>query len=166
MLLTEWQTGTGLLGALGLTAGLLPAYGPPAIGPKTMPGTWIDHTSGTLVFTSDGRVTASGVGRHRPGDHPSGPSERCSGSGTWSYEPGRDVWTQQVRIAVPGCTWPAWRVGGTAREPRIQQKVGDPGSGRLYKLRKASGRLLMPEAGLYFSVAEVRPAWIWRWKER
>ncbi|CAM5376696.1 hypothetical protein [Streptomyces avidinii] len=144
MLLTEWQTGTGLLGALGLTAGLLPAYGPPAIEPKTMPGTWIDHTSGTLVFTSDGRVTASGVGRHRPGDHPSGPSERCSGSGTWSYEPGRDVWTQQVRLAVPGCTWPPWRVGGTAREPRIQQKVGDPGSGRLYKLGKPPAA---PDAG-------------------
>ncbi|MFI1647190.1 hypothetical protein ACH4XT_09635 [Streptomyces avidinii] len=84
---TAVVAGTGLLGALGLTAGLLPAYEPPAIGPKTMPGSWVDHTGGTLVFTSDGRVTASGVGR----------------------------------------------------QPRIQQEVGDPGSGEFYRLRKASG---------------------------
>ncbi|MFG2994231.1 MgtC/SapB family protein [Streptomyces sp. NPDC048257] len=139
----RWGTavvaGTGLLGALGLTVGLLPAYEPPAIGPQTMPGTWVDRTSGTLVFTPDGRVTASGVGLHRPGDRPGDPSQRCSGSGTWSYEPGRDVRSQEVRVQVPGCHWPAWGVGGTDREPRIHQKVGDPGSGMLYRLRKASG---------------------------
>ncbi|MFG2984973.1 hypothetical protein ACGFYQ_27565 [Streptomyces sp. NPDC048258] len=135
---TAVVAGTGLLGALGLTAGLLPAYEPPAIGPQTMTGTWIDHTSGTLVFTSDGRVTASGVGVHRPDDHSSGPSRRCTGSGTWSYEPGRDVWTQKVRIHVPECSWPAWSVGGTDREPRIHQHVGHPDSGKLYELRKAS----------------------------
>ncbi|MEJ8641890.1 hypothetical protein WKI68_11270 [Streptomyces sp. MS1.HAVA.3] len=140
-----WGTGvvagTGLLGALGLSAGLLPAYEPPAIGPETMAGTWIDHTSGTLVFTSDGRVTASGVGVHRPGDHPGDPSRRCSGSGTWSYEPGRGVWSQEVRVQVPGCSWSAWGVGGTDRQPRIHQKVGDPGSGMLYRLRKTSDGL-------------------------
>ncbi|MEU3776908.1 hypothetical protein AB0F11_27600 [Streptomyces sp. NPDC032472] len=128
--------GTGLFGALGLTVGLLPAYEPPAIGPATMAGTWIDHTSGTLEFTPDGRVTASGVGEHAPDDHPSGPSRRCSGSGTWSYEPGRDVWTQEVRIRVPGCSRQAWSVGGTDRNPRLLQHVGHPGSGKLYQLRK------------------------------
>ncbi|UUU38027.1 hypothetical protein [Streptomyces sp. NBC_00162] len=135
---TAVVAGTGLFGALGLTVGLLPAYEPPAIGPATMAGTWVDHTSGTLVFTSDGRVTASGVGQHRPDDHPSGPSRRCSGSGTWSYEPGRDVWTQEVRIDVPGYSWRAWSVGGTDRKPRIYQHVGHPDSGKLYELRKAA----------------------------
>ncbi|GHI66899.1 hypothetical protein Snoj_08170 [Streptomyces nojiriensis] len=138
-----WGTGvvagTGLFGALGLAVGLLPAYEPPAIGPQTMPGSWIDHTGNTLVFTSDGRVTASGVGGRSPNDYPGDPSPSCSGSGTWVYEGGRDVWTQKVRIDIPGCGWPAWGVGGTAREPRIHQHVGDPGSGELYKLRKASG---------------------------
>ncbi|MEW2414634.1 hypothetical protein AB0953_13020 [Streptomyces sp. NPDC046866] len=138
-----WGTGlvaaTGLLGALGLTAGLLPAYEPPAIGPATMAGTWIDHTSGTLVFTPDGRVTASGVGEHVPDDHPSGPSRRCSGSGTWSFEPGRDVWSQEVRVLVPGCSRTAWRVGGTEGQPRIYRYVGRPGSGNRYQLRKATG---------------------------
>ncbi|WP_053703501.1 hypothetical protein [Streptomyces sp. WM6368] len=136
---TAVVAGTGLLGALGLAIGLLPAYEPPAIGPQTMPGIWIDHTRGTLVFTPDGRVTASRVAVHRPGDHPDDPSLRCSGAGTWSYEPGRDVWSQQVVLSVPGCSWSAWGVDGTDREPRIHQEVGGPGSGVLYRLRKASG---------------------------
>ncbi|WP_150205882.1 hypothetical protein [Streptomyces venezuelae] len=133
---TAVVAGTGLLGALGLTVGLLPAYEPPAIGPATMAGTWVDHTSGTLVFTSDGRVTASSVGEHNSDDHPSGPSRRCSGSGTWSYEPGRDVWTQEVRIRVPGCSWPAWRVGGTDHKPSIHQIIGHQDSGKRYTLRR------------------------------
>ncbi|MFJ7591933.1 hypothetical protein ACIQZO_32125 [Streptomyces sp. NPDC097617] len=135
---TAAVAGTGLLGVLGLTAGLLPAYEPPAIGPRTMPGSWVDHTGGTLVFAPDGRVTAAGVGGRHHSD-PGGPSPSCPGSGTWVYEPGRNVWTQKIRVDVPGCTWPAWSVGGTAGQPRIQQEVGDPGSGTLYKLRKASG---------------------------
>ncbi|MET9690395.1 hypothetical protein ABZY81_18255 [Streptomyces sp. NPDC006514] len=130
--------GTGLFGALGLAVGLLPAYEPPRIGPQTIPGTWFDHTGHRLVFTADGRVTASGVGGRSPHDYPSDPSPSCSGSGTWVYEGGRDVWTQKVRVDIPGCSWPAWGVSGTAREPRIHQHVGDPGSGELYKLRKAS----------------------------
>ncbi|MET9570475.1 hypothetical protein ABZY34_15300 [Streptomyces virginiae] len=133
--------GTGLVGALGLAVGLLPAYEPPRIGPRTMTGSWIDHTGNTLAFTPDGRVTASGVGGRSAFDHPGGgPSPSCSGSGTWAYESGRGVWAQRVRVDVPGCTWPAWSVGGTARQPRIQQEIGDPGSGRLYQLRKVSDR--------------------------
>ncbi|MFE2857214.1 hypothetical protein ACFXJO_39615 [Streptomyces lavendulae] len=130
--------GTGLLGTLGLAVGLLPAYEPPSIGATAMVGTWVDHTSGTLVFTSDGRVTASGVGDHAPDDPPGGPSRTCSGSGTWSYEPGRDARTQEVRVRVPGCSWPVWSVGGTDRTPRIYLHVGRPGSGKLYQLRKAA----------------------------
>ncbi|MFE2155286.1 hypothetical protein ACFXAO_35240 [Streptomyces lavendulae] len=130
--------GTGLLGTLGLAVGLLPAYEPPSIGATAMAGTWVDHTSGTLVFTSDGRVTASGVGDHAPDDPPGGPSRTCSGSGTWSYEPGRDARTQEVRVRVPGCPWPVWSVGGTDRTPRIYLHVGRPGSGKLYQLRKAA----------------------------
>ncbi|MFD0352757.1 hypothetical protein ACFVHW_03280 [Streptomyces sp. NPDC127110] len=130
--------GTGLCGALGLATGALPTYEPPVIGPAALAGTWSDHTGNSLTFTPDGRVTASGVGEHRPDDHPSGPSRRCSGSGTWSYEPGRDPWSQRVRVEVPGCSWAAWGVGGTDRRPRIHQDVGRPGSGELYQLRKAT----------------------------
>ncbi|WP_046779522.1 hypothetical protein [Streptomyces yangpuensis] len=133
---TAVVAGTGVVGALGLAVGLLPAYEPPRIGPETMTGSWSDHTGNTLVFTPDGRVTASGIGVHRPGDHPDDPSRRCSGSGTWSYEPGRDVWSQEVRVEIPECHWQAWGVDGTAGEPRIRQEIGGPGSGRLYKLRK------------------------------
>ncbi|MEU6314805.1 hypothetical protein [Streptomyces sp. NPDC047014] len=133
---TALVAGTGLLGALGLATGLLPAYEPPVIAPAALPGTWTDHTSGRMTFAADGTVTASGVGEHAPYDHPSGPSRRCSGSGTWSYEPGRGPRTQEVRIHVPGCSWPPWSIGGTPREPTIQLPVGPPNSGRLYKLRK------------------------------
>ncbi|MCM9082545.1 hypothetical protein L1606_31440 [Streptomyces spororaveus] len=136
---TAVVAGTGLFGALGLAVGLLPAYEPPRIGPQNMVGAWFDHTGNTLVFTSDGRVTASGVGGRAAVDHPSDPSPSCSGSGTWSYESGRDAWAQKVRVDVPGCSWPAWGVDGTAREPRIHQHIGGPGSGELYRLRKASG---------------------------
>ncbi|MEW1639893.1 hypothetical protein AB0469_38265 [Streptomyces sp. NPDC093801] len=131
--------GTGLAGVLGFATGLLPAYQPPAIGAAAVPGTWADRTGGTLVFTADGRVTASGVGEHAPDDPPAGPSRRCSGSGTWSYAPGRDVRSQEVRVAVPGCSWTAWSVGGTARTPRIHRPVGPPDSGKRYELRKAAG---------------------------
>ncbi|MGW6784214.1 hypothetical protein [Streptomyces sp. NPDC054987] len=130
--------GTGLLGALALAVGLLPAYEPPRLGPQAMAGSWIDQTGNTLVFTPDGRVTASGVGGRSQVDYPGDPAPSCSGSGTWVYESGRDVWTQQVRVDVPGCAWPVWSVGGTAREPRIQQEIGGRGSGRLYRLRKVS----------------------------
>ncbi|MCX4716651.1 hypothetical protein [Streptomyces virginiae] len=140
---TLWGTavvaGTGLFGGLGLAVGLLPAYEPPRIGPEAMTGTWVDHTGNTLVFTADGRVTASGVGGRSSHDYPGNPSPSCSGSGTWVYEGGRDIWAQKVRVDIPGCGWPAWGVDGTAREPRIHQHIGDPGSGEKYKLRKASG---------------------------
>ncbi|MFD9367069.1 hypothetical protein ACFWA6_05065 [Streptomyces sp. NPDC060020] len=136
---TAVVAGTGLLGALGLTAGLLPAYEPPAIGPATMPGTWGDQTGGKMVFTSDGRVTADSVHEYGPGDDPYGLPPQCSGSGTWSYEPGRGVRTQKVRIDVPGCSWPAWSVGGTEEEPRIYQRIGHPDSEHLYRLRKVTG---------------------------
>ncbi|MFJ8013195.1 hypothetical protein [Streptomyces sp. NPDC096339] len=135
---TALVAGTGLFGALGLAVGLLPAYEPPAIGPATVPGTWVDHTSGRLVFTPDGRVVAHGVEEHGPGDHLDSPSPRCSGSGTWSYEPGRGVRTQEVRVHIPGCSWSAWYVGGTDREPRIYVWAGPPDSGERYQLRKVT----------------------------
>ncbi|MFJ6795061.1 hypothetical protein [Streptomyces sp. NPDC091268] len=135
---TAAVAGTGALGALALTVGVLPSYTPPLIRPAMLAGNWIDHTSGTLVFASDGRVTASGVGEHRPGDDPGNPSRHCTGSGTWSYEPGRDVRSQTVRVQVPGCSWPPWSVGGTDGQPWIYQHVGRPGSGQRYHLRKAS----------------------------
>ncbi|MER6314272.1 hypothetical protein ABT237_10945 [Streptomyces sp. NPDC001581] len=137
---TAVVAGTGLLGALGLTAGLLPAYEPPAIGPATVPGTWVDHTGATMVFTPDGRVTVSSVGEHGPGADPHRMPPQCSGSGTWSYEPGRGVRSQKVRVQVAGCSWPAWSVGGTEGEPRIHQRVGHPDSEYLYQLRKVTGR--------------------------
>ncbi|MBW5482459.1 hypothetical protein [Streptomyces bambusae] len=129
--------GTGLLGGLGLTSGLLPAYEPPVIGPATVAGGWVDHVGGTLTFTADGRVTASGVGQHRAGDFPGDPSRQCTGTGTWSYARGRDAWTQEVAVRIPGCHWPAWRVGGTERVPWLYQHVGGRDSGKLYQLQKA-----------------------------
>uniref|UniRef100_A0AAU2JXU6 Uncharacterized protein n=1 Tax=Streptomyces sp. NBC_00049 TaxID=2903617 RepID=A0AAU2JXU6_9ACTN len=140
-----WGTGvvvgTGLLGALGLTAGLLPSYEPPAIGPATVVGTWTDHTGGDLVFTPDGRVTASGVAEYRAEDDRHGLPPRCSGSGTWSYEPGRGVRSQKVHVGIAECSWPAWSVGGTDRRPGIYQTIGHPDSGNRYELRKvAAGR--------------------------
>lgn len=134
---TAVVAGTGILGTLGFAVGLLPAYAPPAIGPASLAGTWGDQVGGRLVFTSDGRVTASGVSERTLDDTPTGLSPRCSGSGTWSYEPGRGVWTQKVHIYVPECSWSAWAVGGTDREPRIYQHVGHPDSGKRYELRKA-----------------------------
>ncbi|WP_328788275.1 MULTISPECIES: hypothetical protein [unclassified Streptomyces] len=137
----RWGTGvvvgTGMFGALGLTVGLLPAYEPPAIGPQTMVGLWNDRMGHDLVFTSDGRVTATGVGRRFAFDYPYDPYPGCWGSGTWVYEGGRDVRTQKVRIDIPGCTLPVWDVGGTAEKPRIVRHIGDPGSGYLYRLDKS-----------------------------
>ncbi|RSS54609.1 hypothetical protein EF912_16400 [Streptomyces sp. WAC07061] len=130
--------GTGLFGTLGLVTGALPPYEPPVIGPAALAGTWSDHTGNTLTFTADGRVTASGVAEHSPGGTWGGVPPGCSGTGTWSYEPGRDPWSQRVRVDVPGCGWPAWGVGGTGRAPRIHQSVGAPGSGQRYQLRKAT----------------------------
>ncbi|MFF7298811.1 hypothetical protein [Streptomyces sp. NPDC008265] len=130
--------GTAVFGALGLAVGLLPAYEPPRIGPRTVTGTWFDQIGNTLVFTADGRVTSDGIGGRSVFDYPRDPAPSCSGTGTWVYEGGRDVRSQRIRVEIPGCAWPAWGVGGTARSPRIHQEIGGSGSGVLYKLRKAS----------------------------
>ncbi|MCB5181616.1 hypothetical protein [Streptomyces antimicrobicus] len=135
---TAVVAGTGLLGAFGLGTGVLPAYEPPRISAEVVAGGWVDHTGGTLTFTEDGRVTAFGVALHAPGARAGDPAPQCSGSGTWTYVPARYVRDQRVEVRVPGCPWPAWRVGGTDEVPRLYQDVGGPDSGERYELRKST----------------------------
>ncbi|MEV6550915.1 hypothetical protein AB0M57_19715 [Streptomyces sp. NPDC051597] len=126
----------GVLGGVALGTHLLPAYHPPTMSAPTLVGTWSDGKGATLTFTADGRVTASGVQDERLDENLGSEVARCTGEGTWTFEAGRDTWSQEVDVSVQDCQWLPWNVGGTQERPTLYQYIGDPDSWDLYKLRK------------------------------
>ncbi|NED02509.1 hypothetical protein G3I55_12695 [Streptomyces sp. SID6648] len=137
---------TAVLGGVGLATGVLKEYRPPALISADIVGRWSDGQGGTVTFTADGRVTAvdvdddlDGWGHEDDATDPDGPQDgdtRCSGQGTWTYEPGGGTWSQQVDLALDSCDFDVWNVGGTASRPTLYQYIGDPDSGDLYVLRR------------------------------
>ncbi|MEU2998191.1 hypothetical protein ABZ684_11515 [Streptomyces sp. NPDC006995] len=138
---------TAALGGAGLATGVLKEYRPPALTPADVVGRWSDGQGGTVTFTADGRVSAVDIdedlgGRGLPedtadADGPEGEGTRCSGQGTWTYEPGGGVRSQEVRTTVDACGFAPWSVGGTEDRPTLYQYIGDPDSWDLYVLRRA-----------------------------
>ncbi|MFF3528657.1 hypothetical protein ACFYX5_18505 [Streptomyces rubiginosohelvolus] len=140
---------TAVLGGVGLATGVLKEYRPPALTAADLPGRWSDGQGGTVTFTADGRVTAvdidddlGGWGPENESTEPDGPEgedTRCSGQGTWTYEPGGGTWSQEVDITVDSCGFDVWYVGGTESRPTLYQYIGDPDSWDLYELRRTGG---------------------------
>ncbi|MCQ1577354.1 hypothetical protein [Streptomyces parvus] len=137
---------TAVLGGAGLATGVLKEYRPPALTSTDIVGRWSDGQGGTVTFTADGRVTAVDVDDDLDGwgaeddatdpDGPEGADTRCSGQGTWTYEPGGGTWSQEVNLTIDSCGFDVWNVGGTATRPTLYQYIGDPDSWDLYVLRR------------------------------
>ncbi|MEU6627574.1 hypothetical protein ABZ905_04685 [Streptomyces parvus] len=140
---------TAVLGGAGLATGVLKEYRPPALTSADIVGHWSDGQGGTVTFTADGRVTAVDVDDDLDGwgheddatdpDGPEGADTRCSGQGTWTYEPGGGTWSQEVDLTIDSCGFDVWNVGGTASRPTLYQYIGDPDSWDLYVLRRTDG---------------------------
>ncbi|MFE6913219.1 hypothetical protein [Streptomyces rubiginosohelvolus] len=140
---------TAVLGGVGLGTGVLKEYRPPALTAADLLGRWSDGQGGTVTFTADGRVTVVDIDDDLGGwgpeddatdpDGPEGADTRCSGQGTWTYEPGGGTWSQEVGLTVDSCSFDVWYVGGTESRPTLYQYIGDPDSWDLYELRRTGG---------------------------
>ncbi|MFK8909108.1 hypothetical protein [Streptomyces sp. YS-3] len=126
----------GVLGGMALQTNLLKVYRPPMLSVPALVGTWTDGKGATLTFTADGRIAASGVKEERFEENFTSVMKPCTGEGTWAFDAGRDAWSQEVKVSVPGCQWLPWNVGGTQGQATLYQYIGDPDSWDLYKLRK------------------------------
>ena len=134
-------TAAGVLG-IGLSACF--GYEPPTLSTQRAVGVWSDGKGGTLVLAADGTATADAVGPDGTDGTDYGAEDssdviapKCSGTGTWAYDKGDGPWTQQVRLAIDGCSATAWEVLGTAARPKLFVFLGDPDSWDLYALRRA-----------------------------
>ncbi|MGW3212159.1 hypothetical protein ACWDBC_07880 [Streptomyces parvus] len=140
---------TAVLGGVGLATGVLKEYRPPALTSADIVGRWSDGQGGTVTFTADGHATAVEIDDDLGGwdpeddatdpDGPEGADTRCSGQGTWTYEPGGGTWSQKVDLTIDSCGFDVWNVGGTASRPTLYQYIGDPDSWDLYVLRRTDG---------------------------
>ncbi|MBD0708963.1 MULTISPECIES: hypothetical protein [unclassified Streptomyces] len=110
-------------------------YDPPGLDAARIVGTWSDGRGGTLTFTADGRVVSDGAEVHSLGFDPDDAVGRpCDGTGTWTYEPGKSTWGQEVVTTVDGCHLGPWNVLGTPERPKLYVHFGDIDAPDLYVL--------------------------------
>ncbi|MFJ9678037.1 hypothetical protein ACIRP2_08275 [Streptomyces sp. NPDC101194] len=133
------------LGTAVFTTGLITEYRPPRVDAARLVGAWNDGEGGTLRLAADGTARADALTAHDSAVESGAVSEpgkyRCSGRGTWSYEPGEtDTWSQSVRIDIEGCSFggdaDGWRISGTPDRPELNREYGDLDSPDWYTLRR------------------------------
>ncbi|MEU8539523.1 hypothetical protein AB0C52_05895 [Streptomyces sp. NPDC048717] len=127
---------TAVLGGVVLdTTGI--AYEPPRLTRESVVGTYTDDRGGTLVLTADGVVTAHGLRTHE-GDY-SEEEKDCTGTGRWSFSPGRGPWDQTMETSLDTCFgFGTWGVMGTAERPKLFVYIGDPDSWDLYAVERGA----------------------------
>jgi len=104
--------------------GLVAEYRPPKVDAARLVGTWSDGRGGALRLSADGTVRAEGL------------PFRCTGAGTWSYEPdGPTAWDQLVRTDIKGCS-PDWRISGTPEHPKLNRDYGEVDDPHWYTLTR------------------------------
>ncbi|MFE9097552.1 hypothetical protein [Streptomyces sp. NPDC007264] len=123
----------GLLG-ISLWAGI--GYEPPRLGAEGVSGTWSDGKGGTLTLTAGGKATATRVETFELDDSFETVVHKCTGTGTWKYDPGAGPWSQEVAVFVGDCRLDTWRVFGTSEHPKLFVYIGDPDSSDLYVLQR------------------------------
>ncbi|QXE35594.1 hypothetical protein KQY30_16340 [Streptomyces sp. GMY02] len=123
----------GTLVGIGLYAGI--GYEPPRLSMERAMGTWSDGKGGTLVLTADGKATATRIETFED-DVLDPVMHKCSGTGTWEYDPGAGPWSQQVVVSVDDCSMDNWEVFGTPEHPKLFVYIGDPDSWDLYILQR------------------------------
>lgn len=121
------------LGAVLLATGLVTEYRPPKVDAARLMGTWGDGHGGTLRLAPDGTAAAVSLDRDGGG--------HCSGTGTWTYEPGGSTtWAQRVRVDVHGClhggVLDGWSISGTPERPRLSLGHGDADAPDWYTLTR------------------------------
>ncbi|WP_328886774.1 hypothetical protein [Streptomyces sp. NBC_00316] len=136
------------LAGIGLYAGL--GYEPPRLSTERVAGTWSDGKGGTLILTSDGKATATRVETFDLDDSFDTVVQKCSGAGTWEYDPGAGPWSQEVDLSVDDCSMDTWSVFGTPEHPKLFVCVGDPDSWDLYILQRR-------DRGVSFRIAPGQP---------
>ncbi|MFF2520704.1 hypothetical protein [Streptomyces liangshanensis] len=125
----------GLLAGLGTYAGIVHAYEPPRLNTQRAAGTWTDGDGGTLVLTADGHATATRIKTFDIVDLET-VTRRCTGTGTWSFDPGDGPWAQEIPVSVANCSMDNWAVFGTPEHPKLFVFIGDPDSWDLYILQR------------------------------
>ncbi|RAJ68382.1 hypothetical protein K388_01130 [Streptomyces sp. KhCrAH-43] len=112
------------VGGIAYGAGLLTEYSPPKVTAAQLAGTWSDGHGGTLRLSPDGTARAEGL------------RFRCSGTGTWSYEPdGPTAWDQLVLTEFEECS-PDWRISGRPGHPKLNRDYGDADDPHWYTLTR------------------------------
>ncbi|MFJ8542408.1 hypothetical protein ACIRFH_10420 [Streptomyces sp. NPDC093586] len=124
----------GTLAGIGLYAGI--GYEPPRLGAEGVAGTWSDGKGGTLTLTTDGKATATRVETFELDDSFETVVHKCTGTGTWVYDPGAGPWSQEVAVFVDDCPLDTWEVFGTSEHPKLFAYIGDPDSWDLYILER------------------------------
>ncbi|QIQ01538.1 hypothetical protein [Streptomyces liangshanensis] len=129
----------GSLAGIGTYAGIVHAYEPPRLNTQRAAGTWTDGDGGTLVLTADGHATATRIKTFDIVD--SGTvTHRCTGTGTWNFDPGDGPWAQEIPVSVDNCSMDNWAVSGTPEHPKLFVYIGDPDSWDLYILQRPRHR--------------------------
>ncbi|MFE9859038.1 hypothetical protein [Streptomyces sp. NPDC005780] len=124
----------GTLAGIGLYAGI--GYEPPRLSAERAAGTWSDGKGGTLMLTADGKATANRVETFDFDDSFEPVVHKCTGTGTWEYDPGGGPWSQKVNASIDDCSMDTWEVFGTPEHPKLFVYVGDPDSWDLYILQR------------------------------
>ncbi|MFF1839931.1 hypothetical protein ACFVXE_38145 [Streptomyces sp. NPDC058231] len=123
----------GTLAGIGLYAGI--GYEPPQLSAERVARTWSDGKGGTLILTADGKATATRVETFGIDDSSEPVVHKCTGTGTWQYDPGAGPWYQEVDVSVDDCSMDTWQVFGSLEHPKLFVYVGDPDSWDLYILQ-------------------------------
>lgn len=124
----------GTLAGIGLYTGI--GYEPPRLSTQLAAGTWTDGKGGTLILTADGKATATRVETFEFDDSFEPVTHKCTGTGTWEYDPGAGPWSQEVVVSVDDCPMDTWEVFGTPEHPKLFVYIGDPDSWDLYILQR------------------------------
>lgn len=133
------------IGATLYATGLVTEYRPPKVDAAQLAGTWTDGRGGTLTLAADGTARAEALTDHDSdvgiGPVPEPGKHRCTGEGTWSYDPGDSTtWQQSVLLFIKGCPFgggiEGWRISGTAERPELNWEYGDIDSPDWYTLTR------------------------------
>ncbi|MGW6396437.1 hypothetical protein ACWFR1_39420 [Streptomyces sp. NPDC055103] len=126
------------LAGVALFAGI--GYEPPLLNAEQIAGTYSDGKGGTLTLSPDGKAVATHVDTFGfdPVDSFEPVVRKCTGTGTWAYDPVDGPYTQQVNVSIDACSFAmdSWSVYGTHEHPKLYVFVGDPDAWELYTLRR------------------------------
>ncbi|MEU2022502.1 hypothetical protein ABZ565_10080 [Streptomyces sp. NPDC016469] len=137
------------IGATAFGTGLLTEYRPPKVDAAGLAGAWADGHGGTLRLNADGTARAEGLTDHESAYEDQADARRakyrCTGTGTWGYEPGASTtWNQRLKVSIERCGFDdfdeyadsGWRISGTPERPELVREYGDLDTPGFYLLTR------------------------------